>query len=95
MVNPALCGYVCEVTIAIIVIELRQRRAVRASRFERRAIHKKDVVPSVAIEIENGHTVSGGLQDVILLRFPPIGIRLVQTGQSPLGYKMNPVQFES
>ncbi len=67
MRDSGLRGHVGECAVAIVAKQMRSRFAARGKAFEPRAVHQKDVEPSVVVVIVEGNAATGGFEQILVL----------------------------
>ena len=64
--QPSFCSDFGECAVVIVVIQAIRRAFARGKSFQLRAIHQKNVGPSIVVVVEDRDAAAGGLDDVFL-----------------------------
>ena len=65
--DSGLRGHVGEGAVAIVAKQMRRRFAPRGKALEPRAVHQKNVEPSVVVVVVEGNAAAGGFQQIFVL----------------------------
>ena len=77
---PACAAHLREMAVAVVVVQLRGNRRLRCAAIQRGAIYHENVVPAIAVKIEDRHARAGRLQNVVFLVEAAEGSRDIEPG---------------